>query len=49
MSQGGIFELDFEEEDEIPPFVKQVKRNAINTHVGTSQVSLINGIPTFKF
>lgn len=34
---------------EIPPFVKQVKKNLIKTLVGTSQVSLRSGILTFKF
>jgi hypothetical protein len=38
-----------EGEDEIPSFVKQVKMNLINRHVGTSQVSLPSGIPTFEF
>jgi len=44
MSQSRIFELGSEEGDEIPPFVRQVKRNVINTHVGSSQVSLPSGI-----
>jgi len=49
MSPGRLFELGAEEQDEIPPFVKQVKRNVINTNAGTSQVSLPSGILTFKF
>lgn len=49
MFQDRIFELDSEEEDGIPRFVKQIKRSVINTHVGTAQVSLPSGILTFKF
>jgi hypothetical protein len=44
MSLDRMFELGSKGEDEIPPFVKQVERNLINTHVGSSQVSLTNGI-----
>jgi hypothetical protein len=49
MSPVQILELGFEEQDEIPPFVKQVKRNVINTQAGTSEVLLPSGILTFKF